>query len=281
MRLHKGHDAKAAAKDLQARAFALGPHITFSGSTPPSDTAEGERLQAHEVAHTLESGPPKVRRWRDLGAEAEAKDYTKGQKTYPPPEAAPVVPIEVYAKIQALVGTKEGEGNWWVGPLDEHILEALWGSLGDQVLTDLTQSDKRSLWVRSIKAGAELHTIPAMRKIQRMFIGVVAGIARGFLDKNKATAEGEKAALNADPSSAPSPPAADRTDRAATGLRKHQARPHGPGRVDPAEGRVRPPAGTLCAGPFRVPSHRQRAGQPQPGRQTVQPDVSTNAGTAG
>ena len=53
VRLHAGDEAVSAALSVQARAFALGPHIAL-GAAPGS--AAGERLLAHEVAHTLQDG---------------------------------------------------------------------------------------------------------------------------------------------------------------------------------------------------------------------------------
>lgn len=53
VRLHAGDEAVSATLSVQARAFALGPHIAL-GAAPGS--AAGERLLAHEVAHTLQDG---------------------------------------------------------------------------------------------------------------------------------------------------------------------------------------------------------------------------------
>ncbi|WP_270938992.1 eCIS core domain-containing protein, partial [Falsiroseomonas oryzae] len=56
LRLHHGPEAAAAARSVQARAFAVGSHIALGERAPPLSTPEGEELLAHEVAHTLQDG---------------------------------------------------------------------------------------------------------------------------------------------------------------------------------------------------------------------------------
>lgn len=63
LRVHTGPDATRATDSLDASAFALGPHIVVAGSKYQPDTASGERLLAHEVAHVLQDeATPIVRR---------------------------------------------------------------------------------------------------------------------------------------------------------------------------------------------------------------------------
>ncbi len=67
LRLHTGPRAASAAAAVSARAFALGDDIVFGARAPAPETAEGERLLAHEVAHTLQPGAGStVRRVPDL-----------------------------------------------------------------------------------------------------------------------------------------------------------------------------------------------------------------------
>jgi hypothetical protein len=56
VRLHQGSEAAAATASVGARAFALGRDIAFGARAPSPATAEGERVLAHEVAHTVQAG---------------------------------------------------------------------------------------------------------------------------------------------------------------------------------------------------------------------------------
>lgn len=63
VRVHAGPDATRAADSLDASAFALGPHIVVTEPRYQPNTASGERLLAHEVAHVLQDeATPTVRR---------------------------------------------------------------------------------------------------------------------------------------------------------------------------------------------------------------------------
>ena len=54
VRLHTGPDAARAAQSVNARAFAAGAHIAWGAGSPDPASTGGERLLAHEVAHTLQ-----------------------------------------------------------------------------------------------------------------------------------------------------------------------------------------------------------------------------------
>lgn len=64
VRLHVGEAPARAAASVNAHAFALARDIVLGGDAPAPDTAAGERLLAHEVAHTLQGGEatPTLRR---------------------------------------------------------------------------------------------------------------------------------------------------------------------------------------------------------------------------
>jgi Domain of unknown function (DUF4157) len=65
VRIHDGTAADAAARSIQARAFTLGSDIAFAGGEYGPGAAEGRRLMAHELAHTVQqepSGAPEIRR---------------------------------------------------------------------------------------------------------------------------------------------------------------------------------------------------------------------------
>jgi len=56
VRIHAGSDAAAAASSVAARAFTLGNHVVFGAGQYAPDTAVGERLLTHELAHVLQTG---------------------------------------------------------------------------------------------------------------------------------------------------------------------------------------------------------------------------------
>jgi len=56
VRLHVGPAADEAARSVGARAFALGHHLVFAQGEYRPRQAEGRRLLAHELAHTLQAG---------------------------------------------------------------------------------------------------------------------------------------------------------------------------------------------------------------------------------
>jgi Domain of unknown function (DUF4157) len=55
VRLHTGDAAARSARALNARAYTVGPHITFDSSTPES--ASDQKLLAHELAHVSQGSP--------------------------------------------------------------------------------------------------------------------------------------------------------------------------------------------------------------------------------
>jgi hypothetical protein len=54
VRVHTGADSAAAARSVGARAYATGNDIHFNEGQYNPDSADGERLLAHEVAHTVQ-----------------------------------------------------------------------------------------------------------------------------------------------------------------------------------------------------------------------------------
>ena len=65
---------------LGARAFTLGKDIFFSGSSPDVATTDGQRLLAHELAHTVQQGAAP-----EIGRIHRAEDTSrKGQRKRPP-----------------------------------------------------------------------------------------------------------------------------------------------------------------------------------------------------
>lgn len=56
VRIHTDGPANAASEKLNARAFTYGRDIAFASSEYKPETAEGRRLMAHELAHTVQQG---------------------------------------------------------------------------------------------------------------------------------------------------------------------------------------------------------------------------------
>lgn len=56
VRLHADPAAAASARAVNAAAYAVGPHIVLGPAAPAPDTAAGQRLMAHELAHVVQQG---------------------------------------------------------------------------------------------------------------------------------------------------------------------------------------------------------------------------------
>ena len=54
VRVHNDSQAAASARDVDARAYTVGDHITFAGGEYRPHTPEGQALLAHELAHTVQ-----------------------------------------------------------------------------------------------------------------------------------------------------------------------------------------------------------------------------------
>jgi hypothetical protein len=64
VRIHRDADAAASASALGAKAYTLGSHIAFASGRWAPGTESGDRLIAHELAHTMQAdGQHAVRRW--------------------------------------------------------------------------------------------------------------------------------------------------------------------------------------------------------------------------
>lgn len=56
VRIHRGPEAAASVRDVEARAYTVGTHIVFGAGEFAPATTEGRALLAHELAHTLQQG---------------------------------------------------------------------------------------------------------------------------------------------------------------------------------------------------------------------------------
>lgn len=69
VRVHAGPDAQALNRSMQARAFTVGRDIFFGRSQFRPGTAEGQRLIAHELTHTLQQGGTSLHRETTRGTQ--------------------------------------------------------------------------------------------------------------------------------------------------------------------------------------------------------------------
>jgi Domain of unknown function (DUF4157) len=84
IRVHTGTSAAASARELDAQAYTVGPHIAFGAGMYRPRTSEGQRLLAHELAHVIQQGgerasetglsktAPRVAEGNDAEREADA-----------------------------------------------------------------------------------------------------------------------------------------------------------------------------------------------------------------
>ena len=67
VRVHTESAAAQSARQLRARAYALGPHIVFGAGQFAPGTPQGRRLLAHELAHVVQGAPIVARATTDAG----------------------------------------------------------------------------------------------------------------------------------------------------------------------------------------------------------------------
>ncbi|MCP4359809.1 MAG: DUF4157 domain-containing protein, partial [Chloroflexi bacterium] len=86
VRVHTGSDAVQLSRDLQAKAFTVGPNIAFDEGAYQPGTSDGRRLLAHELTHTIQQGAVnRVQRQEDGAAVA----VSAGEKAPASPEEDP------------------------------------------------------------------------------------------------------------------------------------------------------------------------------------------------
>ncbi len=115
VRVHTGAESAAAAKAVQARAYTAGQDIHFASGSYDPESSDGQRLIAHEVAHTVQqrgsaAGVPQSK--LELSAPGDAQEvaadrfadaFLAGERS----EVSPVVPG---AEARATVQRKERPG---------------------------------------------------------------------------------------------------------------------------------------------------------------------------
>lgn len=78
VRIHSGAAAEQSARDVDALAYTVGPHIVFSNAQFASGTQAGRRLIAHELTHVVQQGGAAstrlIQRQPTIGANAVPQD---------------------------------------------------------------------------------------------------------------------------------------------------------------------------------------------------------------
>ena len=74
VRVHTGSDVDAGSRSIGARAFTVGRDVFFRDGLPNTSSPDGQRVLAHELAHTLQRSPSvqPIRRFKD-GTPADAE----------------------------------------------------------------------------------------------------------------------------------------------------------------------------------------------------------------
>src|SRR5439155_1662171 len=129
VRVHTGGDAAGSAKQLGAKAFTVGSDVHFAAGAFAPGTGEGDRLLAHELAHTLQGGD-QVRCMAEDGSRDAHPDEAQADAALPDaPEnlgdleqklaalaqrpvagkTQPGAPLRVYLQVQTRLNRKKRE----------------------------------------------------------------------------------------------------------------------------------------------------------------------------
>ena len=85
----------------------------------------------------------------------------------------------------------------WVGPRDEYKIEEIWGTFGKDLAT--VASANMKLWEDCIVRGAELETLPEVKKLRADFETDVKRTSMGYLETNSKLVENEMSRLRISP----------------------------------------------------------------------------------
>ncbi len=213
LRVHTGPAAAMAAASVGARAFTLGHAVVLGAGESPSDGP----LLAHEATHALQPALRMGLARLAVGNRATAALIARE----PTPAPAPVpllpggatsenlsdLPDFLFVPQVLRLGSAASEalrfeaidrilGYFWVGPLDEYDLEALWNSFGrTRIETLLTDPAQRKRWDSCLDRGAELWDIAALRGYRTDFERDVRKVVNSYLNDNRAFVEQEQVAL--------------------------------------------------------------------------------------
>src|ERR1044072_7283937 len=237
VRVHTDGPAAESAHAIQARAYTYGSNIAFGAGAYQPDSGAGQKLLAHELSHVVQQGhaaslatDPEFatgavadvqlsssnngegRIAREVGMDAGVPSAPSPDAGLPaglPEEtmrgptareaaAARRSPEETMAEIRLI------NNYTWIAPWDEIRLEQLWNSFGD-TLPQMAPGPNNlwTEWNQSLAGGAELWSISAVRPVQNQFLQAVVGVARTYLQENRALAEREKQAIGPNVDAAP------------------------------------------------------------------------------
>jgi hypothetical protein len=199
-----GHEL---AHTLQQRAGGVTPGVSQPGDAHErAADAFADAAMAGEDLPALPPGGARVQRQGDAGASLPGGVGT--DDTAPPPGVPSnrdLINQALTSKDTSAVGRIRDYGEatekermqlvdimldqFWVGPLDEYIVEDIWKSFGDGVVAVAARN--QSQWDRSIDRGAELLKLPAVRTVLDGFKSDVLGLAGSYLNVNEDYVNGE------------------------------------------------------------------------------------------
>lgn len=139
VRAHSDASAAKSAREMHARAYAVGSHIVFARGEYRSDTGAGRRLIAHELAHVMQqarAARSRVQR-QDDGKPKEAAPTRdemlheilcgqNGTGLFPRTQVGDV--FKLWATFTSRPTEEVGA---MIGPIDENALESKWYKAGD------------------------------------------------------------------------------------------------------------------------------------------------------
>jgi hypothetical protein len=223
VRVHTGRAAAESAESIQALAYTAGSDVVFGAERYAPETGEGRKLLAHELAHVVQQRNPagdatarKIQRvvhgdirhisitqaWaRDLtdieletqvqivrtqlsepvSHTAEMEENTRSNLSVLEAEVTHrnLMPEDTRNRIREILDY------WWVGPLNEYELEAIWNGFGDRLPVILRDPEYWELWQACISRGAELWDLSAVQPFKENFRNDVKRIALDYLADNR------------------------------------------------------------------------------------------------
>jgi hypothetical protein len=220
VRVHTDGQAAETARAIQARAFTAGPNIVLGAGEYTPESVEGKRLLAHELTHVVQQHregkrPSLLQRQADGGGKAggSSADSAGGpgipsivsgdndpKMQAPELKKPPPVP-NAEAQQDALKEIKKINSDFWIVFWQEYRLEHLWNSFGKEL--PKVAWENKAEWDKSLKGGADLYDIPSTMYVSDQFRTATVGIARGYLNENRALVDREKNAIGPDPKAVP------------------------------------------------------------------------------
>lgn len=203
VRIHTDERAVHQAQDFHAQAFTIGEDIYFGNDRFQPDMYQGQRMLAHELAHTIQQeqrstqliqripldAPPAST--KPLSATASSPAMAGTQRALIETALNSKEPADV-KEVSDFTQATEAEkfqlinillDQFWVGPSDEDALEAIWNSFGENVLAE--GASHFDIWKKCVDRGAELDELQAVTEIKNKFASDVTTISLNYLHLNQ------------------------------------------------------------------------------------------------